>query len=173
MNIETFLAFKDPLFAISIIIAVISLVFILILSYYYKKLREQKIISEIVSEPSQEKHSKQQKSIIESTHAKPGLASTPKSEQSYEIISAQLSELFNQINSLNNYIKEIHSIISNSQKSTQNNELLENIGKLLPLLEQIQTDVKMLSQLRSASSVEEINNKLDNLLKLLSTLLQQ
>jgi archaellum component FlaC len=64
-------------------------------------------------------------------------------------------------------------MIENLQKSPQNDEILENVNKLLFLLEQIQTDIRSLSQLKSTASFSEINSKLDNLLKLLSTLLQQ
>jgi uncharacterized membrane-anchored protein YjiN (DUF445 family) len=169
MNVETILGLKDPILLISIVIAVVALVLILILSYYYKKLRDQKIISEIVTEPSHQ----EKKSSIESKPAKSEISSSSKSEQNYEVVVAQLNELLAQVRSLNSYVKEIYTMIENLQKSPQNDEILENVNKSLFLLEQIQTDIRSLSQLKSTVSFSEINSKLDNLLKLLSTLLQQ
>ncbi|MFN3550314.1 MAG: hypothetical protein ACK4WJ_00660 [Endomicrobiia bacterium] len=190
MNLlESILSFQDPLLTFTAIISVISLIFIAVLSYYYKKLKDQEVISEIIStevekenssptETKLQKFSSEQHNLSSFQPTKK-VVKTEQSvyEQNYEIIMAQISELSNQINSLNNYIKEIASVINNVQKSSDTKDFSEEtIKKLISSLEKVHNDINLLMKSNSVSTtqtIDEINNKLDNLLKLLSTLLQQ
>lgn len=177
---------KDPLIVIASIVALLSLILIIILSAYYKKLKEQQTLSEIISE--QENVEIEEKPKTKDRQLKPTSVysetkpTTQKiSPQDSEIIIAQLKELSTQINSLNNYIKEVSSII----KSLQNLKLPETesaapikeetIAKLITALDKIINDLGSLQQISQISSnnITEISKKIDNLTTLLSTILQQ
>ncbi|MEN3013638.1 MAG: hypothetical protein ABDH23_03365 [Endomicrobiia bacterium] len=163
---------SDPLITIAIIIASVSTFLVVILGYYYKKIKEQQIIYEVTKKHPIQKE-KQQK-LQEET------SKTIISHQEYELIISQLNELSSQINNLTGHIKELSAVFSflkdNEISSSEEFSLTPDvISKLVSVLEKIQTDMNNLKTKteNSISSIEEIKVKLDNLLKLLSTILQQ
>ncbi len=189
MNLLEIISFKDPLITFAAIISIISLIFIILLSYYYKKLKDQEVISEIISteiekekpslsEKKSQKFSSQQQDFSNIQSSKKVVITEPiVYGQNSEIIIAQLNELSKQINMLNNCIKEITAIVNSIQKSCETKNFSDDtINKLISLSEQVHNDINSLKESTSVSinqTIAEINHKLDNLLKLLSTLLQQ
>lgn len=176
-NMTNFLnLFSDPLITIAIVITCISSILLVILGFYYKKIKDQQIISEVVSENTSVREKQNQKTFEEIPN-KP--IKQIISQQDYEIILAQLNELSSQMNNLTGYVKEISSIISSFKEKVDNNKnypiSVEVIPNLIKVLENLQIEITNLKSKteNSFSSFEEINKKLDNLLKLLSTILQQ
>jgi len=88
-----------------------------------------------------------------------------------------LNEMSKQINLVNNHIKDLSSIVKNLQNKPATESVIseEIVTKLVNILHQLETQISSFqkSTQSSTSSIEEINKKLDNLLKLLSTILQQ
>lgn len=169
--------FSDPLITIAVIITCVSSILVVILGLYYKRLKEQQIISEVISEsaPGKEKQPKKTSEELPNKLTKQAI-----SQQDYEIILAQLNELASQMSSLTGYVKEMSSIISTFKATELSNNKdypisPEVISNLVNVLEKLQIEISNLKNKaeNSFSSLEEINTKLDNLVKLLSTILQQ
>ncbi|MCS7231080.1 MAG: hypothetical protein RMJ67_02935 [Elusimicrobiota bacterium] len=172
--------FSDPLITISIIIASVSTFLIIVLGYYYKRLKEKQIIDETF-QAEQVKEKKQPKSSSEESNFTDKFSKPAISQQNYEIIIAHLNELSSQLNNLTSYVKDLNSVV-NSFKNTKVSDEVEGysispdiISRLINTLEKLQQEISNLKNKteNSSSSLEEINIKLDNLLKLLSTILQQ
>ncbi|MCS7227675.1 MAG: hypothetical protein NZ839_01770 [Endomicrobia bacterium] len=174
---------KDPLILLAAFISLISFIFIIILSYYYRKLKEEKTISEIVSsveEPVVSEKTPKKKTKIEYGSAVSSQDVKKNVTEDIELVIAQINELSNQVGSLNNHIKEITSMLKNIQQKPQ--DILpepvlseETITKLIDVLQKVQIDLTSLLETtkNSSTSISEVNKKLDNLLKLISTILQQ
>jgi len=176
MNMIIELLSKDLVLLISVVISIVSFVFILILAGYYRKVKEQQIISQIIS--SSEKEVQTTKKVPIETGKPVSTAEQQKiSYQDFDIIVAQLNEIAKQINLINNHVKELSNTIKNLQDKSLGEEGIqeETIAKLVNVLHQVETQLNSFQQFTqsSSSSLEEINKKLDNLLRLLSTILQQ
>lgn len=182
-NIITEIVTKDPLILISAGISILSLIFIIILSYYYKKIKEEQTISEIVSsveEPKITSRRKEEKISREKVTYTPDIGQKKDVLSDIEVVIAQINELTTQVNSLNNYIKEISSVVKTLQQKQKEPSVdlslsEETIAKLINVLQKVQTDLTSLLEAsqNSSTTVSEVNKKLDNLLKLISTILQQ
>ncbi len=177
MDIIPELISKDPLLMIAIVISIISLIFIIILVNYYKKIKEQQIISQIISLPEEQKTVEVRKQKLAEQVSKPVVSEQRVSTQDLDIIIAQLNEVTKQINLVNNHIKDLSSVVKNLQNKSVNESVMseQTITKLVNILNQFEVQLASFqkSTQSSSSSIEEINKKLDNLLKLLSTILQQ
>jgi phosphate uptake regulator len=180
MNIITEIISKDPLLMIAIVISIISLIFIIILVNFYKKIKEQQMISQIISSSEEQKSVQVKKQKPAEEGRKPVVSATAEqkvSSQDLDIVIAQLNEMSKQINLVNNHVKDLSSIVKNLQNKPATESVIseEIVTKLVNILHQLETQISSFqkSTQSSTSSVEEINKKLDNLLKLLSTILQQ
>lgn len=179
MDTVTEIISKDPLLMITIIISIISLVFIIILVNYYKKIKEQQIISQIISSSEEQKTTQEKKQKPVEQINKPVVSADGQKglQQDIDIVIAQLNEVTKQINLINNHIKDLSSIVKNLQDKPISESVIseETITKLVNILHQLETQIGTFqkSTQSSTSSIEEINKKVDNLLKLLSTILQQ
>lgn len=176
--------FSDPLLVVAAVIGIMSLVLVFLLIEYYKKLKDTQFVSEVMNvsekkESVSKTSSAQQISVSDQPEQKPDgrdKIETPNINNS-DIVLAQLNELANQINSINNNFKDLNIVIKNLSSATpQNTGLTEkHIEKLLTTLQHIETIVS--SQPKSTNddkeSLAEINAKLDNILKILSAILQQ
>lgn len=170
---------KDPILTIAGVISAVSLILIFILSYLYKKIKDEQRISEIVSTVESQAPPKPKKKS-EPTPAEVQPAKTTQQKvpyQDFDLIVAQLSELSSQVNNLNKHVQEISKIIS-TIKETQSAGTAEGISEntivqLVNTIEKLNTEINSLRSTGTAAEIKEINNKLDNLLKLLSTILQQ
>lgn len=173
---------KDPITVIALIIAFVSLLLILVLAYYYKKIREQEIIDEVVnlSSKKESKEKKLENNISESTISESSVVSTGTlTTHNAEIIIAQLKEISSQISSLNSYIQEL-SVLINSLKNLQslapNNNLESILIKFVNTLQELDKNLNFIKTQITQNyndALSEVNKKLDNLVKLLSTILQQ
>ncbi len=171
---------KDPLIVISFVIAIISFIFIVILSYYYKRLKEEQLISEVISStekladvPSKKKDKTVSEKLLPETPEKKSMVLSD-----IDLVIAQLNELSTQVNSLNNYVKELTNIVKSlQQKQTQDltEQEMPTFSKLVNVLQDIQSYLTSLQQSTrdSFSTISEVNKKLDNLINLLSSILQQ
>jgi|GEM_PF-1542091 len=177
MDIIPELISKDPLLMIAIVISIISLIFIIILVNYYKKIKEQQIISQIISLPEEQKTVEVRKQKLAEQVSKPVVSEQRVSTQDLDIIIAQLNEVTKQINLVNNHIKDLSSVVKNLQNKSVNESVMseQTITKLVNILNQFEVQLASFQKSTQSSSlsIEEINKKLDNLLKLLSTILQQ
>lgn len=176
--VNFFSLFSDPLITIAAIITAVSSILVVILGIYYKRLKEQQIISEVTSESDSAIEEKRSKESCEEVSSK--LTKHTISPQDYEIILAQLSEISSQLNNLAGYVKEMSSVISTFKVTefSDNKDFLissDVISNLISVLERLQIEMSNLKGKveNFFSSLGEINTKLDNLLKLLSTILQQ
>ncbi len=176
MNTIIELLSKDLLLLISVIISIVSFVFILILAGYYRKVKEQQIISQIISSSEKEVQTTK-KGLIETDKPLGTVEQQRVSYQDFDIIVAQLNEIAKQINLINDHVKELSNTIKNLQEKSLGEEGVqeETIAKLVNVLHQVEAQLSSFQQFTqsSLSSLEEINKKLDNLLRLLSTILQQ
>lgn len=170
---------KDPILTIAGIISAASLILIFILSYLYKKIKDEQRISEIVSTvESQTPPKLKKKSESSPVEVQPVKTTQQKvTYQDFDLIVAQLSELSSQVNNLNKHVQEISKIISTlkeTQPAGTAEGLSENtIVKLVDTIEKLVIEINSLRAIGATAEIKEINNKLDNLLKLLSTILQQ
>jgi len=183
--------FSDPLLVVAAVIGLMSLVLVFLLIEYYKKLKDSQFINEVVSvsDKSNKKevvsNTKPEQQTVVSEEPKE-TCSAPNTNISQtsninnsDIILAQINELANQINSINENFKDLSSVVKNlSATTTQNSGLTEkHIEKLLTVLQNIETIVSSQSKTNSVNenneTITEINAKLDNILKILSAILQQ
>ncbi|MCS7151828.1 MAG: hypothetical protein NZ928_05540 [Endomicrobia bacterium] len=171
---------KDPIVAIAAIICVVAIILIFVLINLYNKLKEQQIISEAVS--AVETQTLKKKSKVTSAPVGTEQIKTPSQRSSpYEIdlILAQLSEISTQINAINDRVKQISDkvLITKDVQSLAGGETSfeDTIKKVIQDLQNLKSEVESIKQIdkNSAEIVTQVNNKLDNLLKLLSTILQQ
>ncbi|MFQ3676186.1 MAG: hypothetical protein SNJ64_06585 [Endomicrobiia bacterium] len=175
--------FSDPLLVVAVVIGIMSLVLVFLLIEYYKKLKDTQFVSEVMKvsdkkEPEPKVNTVQQIPVAEQTEQKINTPETININNS-DIVLAQINELANQINSINDNFKDLSAVVKNlSATTTQNTGLTEkHIEKLLTALQNIETIIT--SQIKSNSTnadketLEEINAKLDNILKILSAILQQ
>ncbi len=185
MKIVLELLQKDLITAVALGIAFLSFVLILVLSYLYKKIREQEIIEEVVkSTPKKEQKDikkpddEEMSNNISTSLPRPSLEKF--TSQDAEIIIAQLKELSSQISSFNNYIQELSNTV-NSLKNLQglsngaDSNLETILVKFVNTLQELDKNINYIKQTNQNynDAISEINKKLDNLLKILSTILQQ
>lgn len=169
---------KDPIVAVAGVISVVSLILIAILSFLYKRLRDEQRISEIVSAvEAQPQVKKRTKPATVEPQVEGQIFQQKISYQDIDLVVAQLSELTSQINNLNKHIQEISKTIS-ALKESKSSDTGEGVSestlvKLIGIVEKLTAEINSLKTVGTTSEIKEINSKLDNLLKLLSTILQQ
>lgn len=179
-NFISFLT-KDPIVTIAAAVCFGSVILIFILINLYNKIREQQIISEAISVTETQAEKKKLKTISSSMAGTEQTKQVSQKPSSYEVdlILAQLNELSSQINAINAHIKQITDkvlITKDTQSLTGSETNFESkLEKLIQDLKNLESKVESIKQVdkTSAEIVTQINNKLDNLLKLLSTILQQ
>jgi hypothetical protein len=168
---------KDTLLLVTLIISIFSLILILVLAAYYKKIKEQQMISQIISSSEKQESELPKKKKDSEEIVRPNVPEQKISQQDVDIFIAQLNEVTKQINLVNNHIKEMSNIIKSLQtKPISENMISEEVlTKLVNALNQLETQISSFQKLNqtTVSSIEEINKKIDNLVKLLSTILQQ
>ncbi len=145
---------------VPLFICFISLALVIILSIQLKNLKQQELIEELTNERDTMKSG-------------PDRLKVGTDRYSYEILTAEITELLNQINSLNTNIKELTKLIK-SIPEIKSDSISSQIDKLNETLQQVKTVLSSSEKpfLPSEDVLTEINVKLDNILKILSTLLK-
>lgn len=175
--------FSDPLIIVAIVIGTISLVLVILLVQYYKKLKDQKVISDVMKMTDDRTNGYETKR----DRQEPSPAPPPSPSINTDIIIAQLNELSSQISSLNSHTKELTEIVktlSETQLQMQNQpqQIADGGGlaekqleKLVKVLQQVETIVMASSKFTQVSTqtLSQVNAKLDNISKILNTILQQ
>lgn len=175
--------FSDPLIIVAIVIGTISLVLVILLVQYYRKLKDQKVISDVMKMTDDRTNGYETKR----DRQEPSPAPPPSPSINTDIIIAQLNELSSQISSLNSHTKELTEIVktlSGTQLQMQNQPqqvadgggLAEKqLEKLVKVLQQVETIVMASAKFTQVSTqtLSQVNAKLDNISKILNTILQQ
>lgn len=175
--------FSDPLTIVAAVVGVISLVLVFLLLEYYRKSRDTQFVNEVLK--TKEKKDEITESVVKETNQ----SFTPPLQKEQpittniansDIIIAQINELTNQVNAISANFKDLSEVIKSLSASTnQNTGLTEkHIEKLLSVLHNLESIVTNQSKpntehIADKESLAEINAKLDNILKILSAILQQ
>lgn len=169
---------KDPLLLVAVIIGVVSFILIFLLIEYYKKFKDYEFVNEVIKVSKKKSH-KENEEQRSTTLPDKSLERIPeKNLNTSDIIAAQINELTNQINNINTNIKDLSEMIKNlSTITTQNSSLSEqHTEKLISILQKMESLISSKYKDSSNSDNEtilEINTKLDNILKILTAILQQ
>jgi molecular chaperone GrpE (heat shock protein) len=179
--------FSDPLLVVAVVIGIISLILVFLLIEYYKKLKEVQFVNEVINSTQKTENKKTDTSLTSPQEPQQPLVekqNLPISQpgnniNNSDIVLAQIAELANQINSINDNLKELNTIIKNLSSTTN-----QNIGLTEKQTEKLVTSLQNIESFISSKEktgienvnkevLEEINTKLDNILKVLTAILQQ
>lgn len=166
---------SDPLTIIVIFTGIIALILSVVFIEYYKKLKDQQVISEVMevtSRPRKITESKKDRTYEEKRSFD---RKTELSKDNYDILIAQVNELVSQMSVLNKNITELTNFIKSLPKTSLsgNEEQIEKLVTTLSQVENVLAATKFSKEDIKEGVFEEINVKLDNILKILSTILQQ